>query len=363
LRLAILTTSYPQHGSDPSGHFVETEAALLASDGHEVHVVAPGASAPPAGKEPCSTLAADGHPTVWRVGARRLFGFPGALPRLRENPLRALELAWFIPRVRSRLASIGAVAPIDRVIADFLVPCGYPLALGVAKSFDIVLHGSDVRLVLRLPRFVRRHIARSLLSARATFRFVSEDLCSRFLAGLPAPERDAVQKVSRVELPHVTVPSLIARLSPGSSLAELSSNSSGGRRRLKGVGECWVVCARLIAPKRVDRAIRVAAERDVHLTVIGDGPLGSELRALAASLGGAVDFVGQLPRDQALAHIAVADRLVHLSDAEGCPTVVREARALGVPVLASAVGDLVKWAAADPGIEIHWDGSGVLPWS
>jgi len=324
LRLAILTTSYPRHTHDPSGHFVETEAAHWAGLGHEVHVVAPGPRRSTHGGKARGLQ-------VWRVGAERLFGFPGALPRLRENPFRVAELAWFLPSMRLRLAALG---PIDRVIAHFLLPCGYPLALGTAAAIEVVLHGSDARLALRMPRAMRRHMMRALLSAGASFRFVSEDLRARFLAGLDPPERRAVERVSRIELPHVAVP---PRSAPSP----------------RGARERWVVCGRLIAGKRVDRAIRMAAAREVHLTVVGDGPLGGELRQLAASLGGAVEFVGQLPRDQALAHIAGADRLVHLSETEGCPTVVREARALGIPVLATAVGDLVKWAAADPGIEIH----------
>ena len=59
-----------------------------------------------------------------------------------------------------------------------------------------------------------------------------------------------------------------------------------------------------------------------------------------------------MTRPQALAWIAGADKLVHLSEAEGAPTVIREARALGVPVLATPVGDVPLWAASDAGIEL-----------
>jgi teichuronic acid biosynthesis glycosyltransferase TuaC len=329
LRIAILTTSYPQGDSDPAGHFVAAEAALLADQGHDVHVVAPGTRA-------AARAGGDGA-KVWRVGAGRLFGFPGALPRMRENPFRAIELSWFAPRVRRRLS---AIAPIDRVIAHFIVPCGYPLALGAARELEVVLHGSDVQLVLGMPRWMRLHIVRRLLAARATFRFVSRDLRARFLAGIPAPERDGVGEACRVELPRLVVP-------PSIATARQAVRPPRGER--------WVVCGRLIAGKRIDRAIHVAAQRGAHLTVVGDGPMSGELHRLAASLGGAVRFLGHLPRDQALAQIANADRLVHFSEAEGCPTVIREARALGVPVLATPVGDLVEWAAADPGIEIHRD--------
>jgi teichuronic acid biosynthesis glycosyltransferase TuaC len=114
----------------------------------------------------------------------------------------------------------------------------------------------------------------------------------------------------------------------------------------------WVVCSRLIASKRVDRAIREAARRNVELTIVGDGPLRAELEALAASLAPRARFLGHLSRDEALAVIAAAHKLVHLSETEGAPTVIREARALGVTVLATPVGDVARWAAEDPGIEI-----------
>ncbi|HKQ68288.1 MAG TPA: glycosyltransferase, partial [Polyangiaceae bacterium] len=104
--------------------------------------------------------------------------------------------------------------------------------------------------------------------------------------------------------------------------------------------------------KRVDLAIREAARKKARLTIVGDGPLRRELEALAASLDVDARFVGQLARSDALSSIAGADKLVCLSAAEGAPTVIREARALGVPVLATPVGDVAAWAAADEGIEL-----------
>jgi glycosyltransferase involved in cell wall biosynthesis len=86
--------------------------------------------------------------------------------------------------------------------------------------------------------------------------------------------------------------------------------------------------------------------------VIGDGPMRGELEKLAATLRPRARFVGHVPRGEALGLIARAHKLLHLSEAEGAPTVIREARALGVPVLATAVGDVLLWASEDPGIEI-----------
>ena len=50
--------------------------------------------------------------------------------------------------------------------------------------------------------------------------------------------------------------------------------------------------------------------------------------------------------------MAAADYLVSASQLEGASTVVREARALGVRVIATRSGDLGDWAQSDPGIEV-----------
>jgi glycosyltransferase involved in cell wall biosynthesis len=65
-----------------------------------------------------------------------------------------------------------------------------------------------------------------------------------------------------------------------------------------------------------------------------------------------VRFLGQLGRSQTLTWIAAADLVLTASLDEGAPTVVREARALGTPVVARAAGDLVEWARRDPGLVV-----------
>jgi glycosyltransferase involved in cell wall biosynthesis len=240
-----------------------------------------------------------------------------------------LELARFAPRVRRLLRALG---PADRTIAHFLVPSAYPLALDAPGALEVVLHGSDVRAVLGLGRFVARHVVRRLLGRGASFRFVSHELRSRLAGALGAADRERLLSASRVEMPKIDV-LLHGPLRPSAH-------------------PHWVVCGRLVASKRVDRAIREAAKRNVDLTVIGDGPMRGELEILAARVHPRARFVGHLPREEALAVIAAAHKLLHLSEAEGAPTVIREARALGVPVLATPVGDVPLWAMEDSGIEI-----------
>jgi teichuronic acid biosynthesis glycosyltransferase TuaC len=349
LRIAILTTSYPERAGDPAGHFIEAEAIHLARQGHEVHVVAP--SARLGRRDPKVSRHGSGRLTVWSAGGGSLFGLPGALARAAQHPLRLLQLGQFLPEVRWRIARL---APLDRIVAHFVLPSAYPLALGVRGDLEVVLHGSDVRVVLALPARLRSHIVDRLTAQNAHFRFVAEDLCVKFLAALDPTRRERVRAVARIELPRISISHV-----PRRALIHLRSSSTGphGARADDGARPRWVVCARLVRSKRVDLAIREAARHRAALTVIGDGPLRAELEALASAFEPRARFTGQLPRGDALALIAEAHKLVHLSEAEGAPTVIREARALGVPVLATPVGDVARWAAKDPGIEIFRPGA------
>ncbi|HWL85328.1 MAG TPA: glycosyltransferase, partial [Polyangiaceae bacterium] len=82
-----------------------------------------------------------------------------------------------------------------------------------------------------------------------------------------------------------------------------------------------------------DWAIAHAAAHRAHLVVVGDGPERERLEVLARERGADVRFVGRRPRRETLAWIAVADALVHASEAEGLSTVVREAETLGTRVI------------------------------
>jgi glycosyltransferase involved in cell wall biosynthesis len=76
---------------------------------------------------------------------------------------------------------------------------------------------------------------------------------------------------------------------------------------------------------------------DVHLLMVGDGPLASELRGWtrARNLESRVHFVGR--RENIAALMRAADLFVLPSQWEGLPNVVLEAMAAGTPVVATAV--------------------------
>jgi glycosyltransferase involved in cell wall biosynthesis len=102
----------------------------------------------------------------------------------------------------------------------------------------------------------------------------------------------------------------------------------------------------LFPVKRWDRLLRViqkvrrSGECDVRFRIAGDGPLRSDLKNLAKDLGilESVEFVGEnydIPE-----FLRGAKFLVHTSQSEGCPNVVMEAMACGLPVVAMDAGDI-----------------------
>ena len=314
-RIAVITTSYPRQHGDAAGHFVHSEVKRLLRAGHEVHVFAPGTG----------STGSDGATLHWlRDGGA--FGWPGALARLKERPRRWLGAFEFC--LRARFAVRGQ-APFTRLQAHFLVPCAWPIALASEPSIplELVGHGSDVRAFCRLPSALRRQIARAWLARRATLRVTSNELSQLLRAA--NPELSAVLRVAASPLDLDDVPTRSAA------------------RRALGIAQAQplaLIVARLIPEKRVALALQALALLDELSTVIvGDGP---ELESLRAHFPNA-RFTGYLPRSEALCWIAAADVLVSASPHEGAPSVVREARALGVPVVAVKAGDLAEWAKLD----------------
>ena len=111
-----------------------------------------------------------------------------------------------------------------------------------------------------------------------------------------------------------------------------------------------VFIGRLAPKKRVSDLIRaferIAADYpDAELVVVGEGPLGEELRELAADLGvaGRVTFTGRVEESEIPRYYASAELFVLPSVWEGHPLTLLEAWAAGRPVIATDVEGLAEF--------------------
>lgn len=330
MRVAVVTTSYPAFLGDPAGHFVRSEARDLVRRGHSVVVFAPTSELQAREGPRLPSVRDRDEPDLCRVPGGGAFGTPGAAQRLGANPLRvagAVRFLWLVKRAIERLG------PFDEMVAHWLVPSGYPLAAGFRIPTEIVVHGSDVSLLERFPRAAARHVVKSLLAPHRRLRFVSHDLLER------------LERLSRLELRSRATVAPCAFDVAGIPAREAARSSLG----ITPSERLIVFSGRLVRDKRFEVGLAAAALiPDSSVVVVGGGP---ELGALSRQFPHA-RFTGELPRPLALTWLAAADVLVSTSLKEGAPTVVREARALGVDVVASPAGDLRQWAVADSGIEV-----------
>ena len=313
-RVLFITTSYPSERDDCAGHFVRAEVNRALADGHAVTVIAPHA------KRDAERASVNDRP---HFGA---FGSPGALSRLRARPDRWLGALIFVMTARSAARKFG---PFDRTVAHFILPSLWPICALASGEVEVVVHGSDLRLLERLPRFVRERVLRTRPGVKQNYRCVSTELAGR-LAKL----------FTNDDVPEICVaPSPI-------EMPELGSKTE--LRETLGIGpeKLVVIVARLISSKRVDVALRAAGAIDAKVVVCGDGPERQRLEREFPK----VHFLGQVPRKRALEWMAASDVVLSASLEEGAPTVVREARALGVPVVTADTGDVTSWAKRDTGI-------------
>lgn len=218
---------------------------------------------------------------------------------------------------------------MDRAVAHWLLPSALILSLAGAPRIEAWAHGADVRLLRQLPRAVAERVVSRLLERGASVVFVSAQLRRSLLEALSS------ELARRLLLQSSVCPAPI-RVPPREQLTDPRPSGELERRYVVWVG-------RHIPSKRANEAAEAAARAGLPLVMVGDGQLAPPSGALA---------LGRLSRNETLRWIAHAAALVSTSRDEGAPTVIREARALGVPVVAAPSGDLEVWAAADEGIRL-----------
>lgn len=254
---------------------------------------------------------------TWRVLHPRYL----MLPKLGTR-MQGTSMALFSLRYVRRL--ISDEKGFDLVDAHYVYPDGYA-ALKVAKALGIPLvvsaRGTDINLYPNLPG-IRNKIRKVLDEADAVVG-VSQALVDRMIELGASSDRCHL-------IPN------------GVNLNEfrpINRSSSGyPSRRLLAVGNLKPEKG---FPSLLEAVNILKSEHpDLRLSIIGSGPEESRLRAKCSQLGieDNVTFLGAIAHSEMPEHYRRADVFCLSSLREGCPNVVMEALATGIPVAATPVG-------------------------
>jgi colanic acid/amylovoran biosynthesis glycosyltransferase len=262
------------------------------------------------------------------------------------DPVRFWHRAWTLDQLR-RTARFLPVRPYDVCYCAFGMDAPHALRLrrvgALAGELAVAFRGADTTkyVARRGPRVY----ARTFREARLLLPVC--DFLGRRLVQLGAPSDRVVVHRTGIDL--------------GRWPYQERHPARAGGLRLVSVG-------RLVEKKgiaQVLRALRLMVDRGIRADyrVFGDGPLREPLAALTVELGlaGQVTFHARQPQEAVRDGLARSDVLVAASvtaadgDEEGIPNVLKEAMALGLPVVTtrhSGIPELVTdgesgWLAAE----------------
>ncbi len=112
-------------------------------------------------------------------------------------------------------------------------------------------------------------------------------------------------------------------------------------------GDYFFYFGRLAMEKGVATLIRAAAQAKVKLRIAGTGPEGDTLKALAAEVGGDIEFLGFVSGDPLWKWVREARAIVLPSEwYENAPMSVLEAYASGKPVIGAEIGGIPEMVRA-----------------
>lgn len=316
MKVLFLTHNFPRRSGDASGSFILLLARALRAEGVEVRVVAP-ASAGAADHETVDGILVDRFHYAPRRHETLAYGGNMATQVQESWGARVKLLGLLGAEFKCAVHARREFEP-DLIHAHWWFPNGL-VGTWTARMADrpliTTLHGTDVRL------------ARTVAFSRPGFRHVLQHSAavtavSQFLA-------DEAQKVVSTSAPTVApMPVATELFSPGGTR---QSN------RLLFVG-------RLNAQKGIELLLRALAVTTTEptLDVVGDGPDGVRLKALAGELEIAhrVRWIGALPQHELTEYYRAATALVVPSIDEGLGLVAVEAQLCETPVIAFDSGGL-----------------------
>ncbi|MFP5201473.1 MULTISPECIES: teichuronic acid biosynthesis protein TuaC [Bacillus] len=321
MKVLWLTSVYPSEKHPSDGVFHETQVQELLKQGIEVTVICPNPVNPPVLR-------------MLKSSYRQKRDLPEQEVRsgvtVYRPPYPALpgQLKWAQPSKRIAASVLRAMqrhqlSP-DFIHAHFAMPSGGAAAVIQKETkipYLLTLHGSDVNVY---PGFSKGALAafETAVKQASAVLTVSEEL---------AKKTNEMTKVEAKCLPL------------GIPLQSFSRTEEDQKSIRKHLGlplqdKLVVFVGRLVTEKGLlELADAVSSMDGVKAVLVGKGPLAKELTERAEA---SIILPGQVPNEQVRDYLMAADLFTLPSYSEGMPTVVLEALALKVPVIATRVGGL-----------------------
>lgn len=314
MKICMLTTSFPRTEKDSAGVFILRLCKALVSSGVVVNVVAP-ADGGSASHSVIGGCCVNRFTYFVPRGWQKLAYAPGGIPAsLARHPWLLVMVPFFILSffIKTYRVSKGA----DLIHAQWLHTGLIAWMLRIIRGipFIVTLHGSDV-VSVRNSR-IGKLIFFCILKRAAAVTTVSEELQNWVV----------VQGISKERVHHIR---------NGVELGQIRIKREGAPFHFLFVGNLF--------PGKGVRylidalSIVFQSKKGIHLTIIGEGEerAGLERRVKEKGVDTILKFVGFQPPDQIPSWMHQSDCLVLPSLSEGTPSVVLEAMACSLPVIAS----------------------------
>ncbi len=318
-KLLVTASTFPRWEGDTEPRFV-LDLSRNMTDEFDVTVLVPAAPGAKAEEDMEGVHVIRYH--YFPIHRWETLCYPGAIvPRIKEKKIRILLVPFLLLALYFRLAKI--LPEYDIVHAHWIIPQGIVQSF-FKKPYIVTGHGGDVT---SLNKGVIKKLKIRCIRKAKHVTVVSEHLKDKIKELLPEAELDVISMGVDTE-----------RF--GKRYRVANYFGQGNKKVVLFVG-------RLAEKKGVTFLIEAMKQVDALLIIVGDGPLRQSLEKQALELEkGKVTFLGGRTHDELRTIYASADVFVIPSvtakdgDQEGLPTVILEAMASGLPIVASKSGGI-----------------------
>lgn len=329
-RILWLTQSYPSETDPIAGIFHKTQAEALAELGMNIEIVAPSPSVP-------AFIGAFSEKWL-KYSQLPLQTIENGVKIYRPKYLALPQQSkWASPHLRMerKASSLGLSKP-DLIHAHFAYPQGL-MAIKLGRKWNVptvlTLHGSDVNAY---PNYNRTAMKRFAAAVRGASRVIA---VSRALA-------ERTKRLSGREPELMPIGIKLSRFTGLPSREEARKRLGLPENRFLVLFVGFLLEAKGV--RELLTALQKFPQGEVSGIFVGGGPLLEEVQAQAH-----VKAAGTQTNEQVALYMAAADVLALPSYSEGMPTVLIEAGAARLPVIAARVGGVPELLGEERGYLIE----------